>query len=50
MRTIEDVQQEQQAVADRHSQLQAELKQLEARWHYLQGQEELLRAPAEDEA
>ena len=50
MRTIEDVEQERQAVADRHSQLQAELKQLEARWHYLQGQEERLRAPAEDEA
>ena len=50
MRTIEDVEQERQAVADRHSQLQAELKQLEARWHYLQGQAELLRAPAEDEA
>ena len=49
MKTLEEVVEEQRAVQDRHGALQQELKQLEARWHYLLGQAELLAPKPEEE-
>jgi len=48
-KTIEQVREEQQAVLNRHTELQQELKQLEARWNYLLGQVELLAPEVKEE-
>lgn len=49
VKTIEEVQEEQRAVHQRHEALQQELKQLEARWNYLLGQAELLALQSKEE-